>query len=548
MARTATKHLLGTSKAGTSKAGTSKVYCICYSLFSVLVPLSFVVFITGGVYADYALAFGGIMLLFCANVIYGFLSVRDRLLFLFLHFGISLFLLSRPLIAIANNQPSEWLLSSGETTMFALQAIYLSMLCLLLATCACGALLSYNASSRKQATRALPLKLSGAQTKIQTLIKQTSSEKFTHKMRYFRAASFLCFVVCVIGAFYAGLLKLNYMDGRVYTDYYLVDASSYTPWIIGTLETMTPFMLAAYLATMPRRRGAVICLIAYVASTVPMLMIGSRADFVIAFLYAALYFVFRAVTDKNEVWITKRLVIACCVIAPLGIAAMGIMDYLRSQQQTNLDFVGLVVDALYKQGVSFTIMGHAFDVNQQIQSLGFRFYSMGGLIETFTQGFIGQTFFGFPLLPTTNSYELATQGWSYSHAMSFFAHSNYLGGEGYGSSYILELFADFGYGGIAVGSFLLGCGLFALSHGLGHSWFWGMCALTAALNVFHMPRGYFDEWISYLWSTRFLLALVILVALAACFYFVEKRALAAKQQRALAGGKRGGLSALEPSA
>ena len=536
MAQTATKHIPGASKA----------YCIFYSLFSVLAPLSFVVFITGGVYSDYTLVFCGIMLLFFANVVYGFLSVRDRLLFLFLHFGISLFLLSRPLIAIANNQPSEWLLSSGETTMFALQAIYLSMMCLLLATCACSALLSYNASCRKRAARALPLKLCGAQTRIQSLIEHTHSEKFAHKMRYFRAASLVCFVVCVIGAFYAGSLKLAYMDGRVYTDYYLVDASSYTPWIIGTLETMTPFMLAAYLATMPRRRGAVICLVAYVASTVPMLMIGSRADFVIAFLYAALYFVFRAVTDKNEVWITKRLVIACCVIAPLGIAAMGIMDYLRSQQQANLDFAGLVVDALYKQGVSFTIMGRAFDVNAQIQSLGFHFYSIGGLIETFTQGFIGQTFFGFPLLPSTNSYELATLGWSYSHAMSFFAHNNYLGGEGYGSSYILELFADFGYGGIAVGSFLLGCGLFALSHSLGRSWFWGMCALTSASHVFHMPRGYFDEWVSFLWSTRFLLALVLLVALAACFYFVEKRALAAKKQRALAGAhtrsKLGGLS------
>lgn len=511
------------------------VYCVAYALFSALAPLSLTLFVTGSVYSDYALAFWGVMVLFFANVVYGFLQLRDRLLFLFLHFGIALFLLSRPFISVVCNRPDWWLLSSPETTMFALNALYLSMACLLGATALCSAIHALNVSNRERARKALPKKLvssagktitgvTAATTALQNMAAGRPSA--SQKLRYIRIAAFVCYVVCVLGSFYAGSLKLAYMDGREYTDFYLADSSSYTPWIISTLETMVPFMLAAYLATMPRRNSAVLCLVAYVATTVPMLLIGSRADFVIAFLFAALYFIFRAATDKNEVWISRRLVIACCIAVPLGIAAMGIIDYIRAGQETNLSFSELLVDALYKQGVSFTILGRAYDVNDQIQALGFRFFSAGGALETFTQGFIGQTFFGFTQLPTTNSYELATQGWSYAHAMSFFAHSNYLGGEGYGSSYILELFADFGYGGIAVGSVLLGCGLFALSHSLGRSWFWGMCALTAASHVFHMPRGYFDEWISYLWSTRFLLALVVLIAFSAGLYFLDKRVLA----------------------
>ena len=73
--------------------GASKLYCVAYSLFSVLIPFSLVLFITGSALSDYAVAFWGVMVLFFANVIYGFLQLRDRLLFLFLHLGIALFLL-----------------------------------------------------------------------------------------------------------------------------------------------------------------------------------------------------------------------------------------------------------------------------------------------------------------------------------------------------------------------------------------------------------------------------------------------------------------------
>ena len=544
--------------AKTYLRGASKLYCVAYSLFTVLISFSLVLFVTGSALSDYAVAFWGVMVLFLANVIYGFLQLRDRLLFLFLHLGIALFLLSRPFISVVCNHPDWWLLSSPETTMFALDALYLSMICLLVATAVCGSIHEMNVANRARAKQALPKKLlvasgempndgmrSAARTArgaMRTLGTAVGRLQYSQKVRYIRVASFICYIVCVLGALYAGSLKLAYMDGRMYTDFYLADTSSYTPWAIGTLETMLPFMMCAYLATMPRRRGAVFCLLAYVATSVPMLMIGSRSDFVIAFLFAALYFVFRAVTDKEEVWISRHLIIFCCIAAPLGIVAMGVMDYLRAGQGTDLSFTELLVDALYKQGVSFTILGRAYDVNDQIQALGFRFFSMGGLIDTITQGFIGQTFFGFTQLPTTNSYELATQGWSYAHTMSFFAHSNYLGGEGYGSSYILELFADFSYAGIAVGSFILGCGLFALSHSLGRSWFWGMCALTAASRVFHMPRGYYDEWISYLWSTRFLLAVFALIVLSAGLYFLNKCVLAARERKALAGGKASGTS------
>ena len=107
------------------------------------------------------------------------------------------------------------------------------------------------------------------------------------------------------------------------------------------------------------------------------------------------------------------------ILAPLGIFAMGLQNYLRSGQVTNLGFVEMLEDALFKQGVTFTVLGRAYLVNDQVQDLGFKFFTMGAFISNITEGFIGQTFLGCEALGSTNSAKLALEGNSYSHTMSY---------------------------------------------------------------------------------------------------------------------------------
>ncbi len=142
---------------------------------------------------------------------------------------------------------------------------------------------------------------------------------------------------------------------------------------------------------MPRKRPTAICFLMFIATSVPILLIGSRGDFVVDVLFAALYFVFRSITDKEERWITKRMMVGVAILAPLGIFAMGLQNYLRSGQVTNLGFVEMLEDALFKQGVTFTVLGRAYNVNDQIQNLGFKFFTMGPFISNITEGFIGRT-------------------------------------------------------------------------------------------------------------------------------------------------------------
>lgn len=509
----------------TSKAALRELAVLFQSL---LVPLSLALFIAGLSFGDYSLAAVGVLCLYAANVVYGCLNLQDRLLFLFLHAGMALFLLPRPVIGLFNPDRS-WMLSSDETTSFALTALYLSLMFLFLGAAVCDAISCFNRRRGAEVERLAPRKIPGAEARglgagirsfAPDLVAKVSE---SDKIRFIRAAALLCFLVCLAGSFMEGAITLSYMQGLSYEDYYLIDPSEHVPWLVSLLAVMAPYLMCAYLATMPRRAPSVIVMVLHVLTTVPMLMVGSRSDFVISFLFAALYFVFRHVTDKRERWITKRIVAIAVVAVPVGVVSMGLVNYIRADSVLpDTDVLGMFEDAFWKQGVTFTVFGYAYDVNAEVQNLGFKFFSIGSFVSNITQGFIGQVILGLPSLPSGNSAEVALHGNEYAHTMSYFAHPNYLGGEGWGSSYILELFADFGYAGIAVGSFLIACAFYLLSRSVGRSWFWGMVALIGASNVFHMPRGYAIEWISFIWTTRFMGAMVLLLCVAGLLAFASQ--------------------------
>lgn len=480
---------------------------------SVLLIAGFVFFVLGFATADYSFALVGVLSVYVSNLVYAFRDLMQRLLFLFLHLGMALFLLSRPIVGLLD-ATKTWEFVRADTTEFALLALFVSLVAMFL-----GAFLyDFFAARNKrygEIRDACRVSLAYGVGKRILLAVDEGTDSRDRWLKNMRIASFVCLTFCLLGSYAEGAIKLAYMDGLSYEDYYLISASDYVPWVVGVLGTICPYVLCSYLATMPKRKPVLVMFVLYIGTTIPMLAIGSRADFVISCLLCALYFVLRALSDKEEVWIGRRELLVAAVCVPAGVFFMGLWTYIRADAVIELTgFVNTVVDAFYKQGVSFTVLGYGYQVDSQIQELGFRFFSIGSFISNITQGFIGQTFLGCEYLGDTNSALLALNGNSYAHTMSYFAHANYLGGEGYGSSYILELYADFGYVGIAVGSAIIAFALSALSASIGKSWFWGMCALVSASSVFHMPRGYAIEWISFIWTTRFVFAVVLLVVAA----------------------------------
>ncbi|MEG2934567.1 MAG: hypothetical protein RR842_13410, partial [Gordonibacter sp.] len=54
-------------------------------------------------------------------------------------------------------------------------------------------------------------------------------------------------------------------------------------------------------------------------------------------------------------------------------------------------------------------------------------------------------------------------------------------------------------------------------------WFWGTVALISSIMIVHMPRGNTMEWISFIWTTRFALAMALLVGGSALLSWCSSR-------------------------
>ena len=496
-----------------------------------LTALSLTLLAAGAAFSDPDLVLAAAFALYLGNLIHALTDVRRRFIQVFLYLGLFLFVFSRPLIVFFDPAMNNAELSTGPVTFIA-YALYLSLGALFIADLVWDQLEAHNRWFQREHRPLHRLRLvtgapaSGRRRRPLAAVRSGLRRLVpgaSERIDVLRRACLVLFIVCFLGACVYGLLEWRHMRGMTYLQFYLTESSDFAPSYIEVLYAMTPYMLAGYLTCLPRKRPATICLALYVLTTIPTLLIGSRSDFVAAAVFCLLYYGLRTALRKEtgdpERWFTPGLVIFILIILPLGLAVMGFWSYLRlNQVMQTTNIFKTIEQALYSQGVTYTIMGYAYNVNGQVSLLGFKFYTIGDLFTTIREGFVGQQLLHMQSLGTANSVALAVEGNSYAHAMSFFAHGGYLDGEGYGSSYILELFADFGYGGVFGGSLVLGLVFNALSRAIGKSWFWGLIGLLAGMHAFHMPRGYWFEWISYIYSTRFILAMVLVVAVAALLW------------------------------
>jgi oligosaccharide repeat unit polymerase len=459
-------------------------------------PLSCLVFATGLLYRDLDIMFWGMLLLFVVNVVYACADLRQRLLFLFFHGGLALFLVSRPTLGVLYyHRPLSWFSMSFDGAVFSLSILFLSMFCLRLG------------SSFIEWRRGL---------KGEGLDSTSPDTKDDPRLPTLRIVSGLVFLVGFVFLMQLHIQQWNLMQGLDYERYYLQDLSAGTTLLQRTLATMEPYALCAFLATFPSKRLSLLALTLHLLTAIPQLLIGTRGAFVLAAIFIALYYILREYTDGKGVWIGRIEKITVVIAVPLGILGLGLMNYVRANTQAyGLSVIDLLVDALYKQGVTYTVLSRAYQVQGQIEMLGFKGYSFGGLTDYILYGPLGTNLLGTVDLYTGNNIHLAVQGHSFAHANAYYAHWNYLGGEGFGSSYLLELHQDFGYAGVAIFSLFFGALLNAMQQMFRRGWFRGTLVLISTMILFHMPRGATDEWIEYIWTPQFWFTIVLIILCAA---------------------------------
>ncbi len=439
----------------------------------------------------------GVMALFFSNVLHGLHDWKNRLIYLVFQFMIFTFLLSRPFISLLRGD--VWWHFETDAVYFALSVLWLTLLCLQL-----GVVLTEHFLGAPSAE------------KPQSLSLPTAYQNDTPPQKNLRLVSFLFFCVTYLFFLVVQGERLLFIQDHEYAEIYSTFQTK-LPGFIHTVGDMSRYAMCIFLATLPRKRWAYLVLILSVLGTVPDLIIGIRNPIVLMVLFSFVYFLLRDVLENRSHWFGKFERVATVILLPLVLIFLGFYNYIRDGEAVTLGIWDSVVDLFYKQGVSFDVLCKAYIALPDLPDAIEKNYTFGPFIDYFYRGTLGQHLFGTQSLGNPNSEILATYGHSFAHSMSFVAHPEYLNGHGYGSSYLLELFADWGYPGVILGSSALGVLMRWMTEGLKRNVFVRLVILVALTDLFFIPRAEATGWLLFTVTVQFWLAVGFCFLLAATF-------------------------------
>ena len=115
----------------------------------------------------------------------------------------------------------------------------------------------------------------------------------------------------------------------------------------------------------------------------------------------------------------------------------------------------------------------------------------------------------------------AIYGNEFAHSMSYVARDDYLDGHGYGSSFILETYADFGFLGVIIFSVLVGVFLIYVLHLLKKSRMSRVIILTVLTQFFFLPRSSATGCFAFILYMQFWLPVVAIIAVV-CLFSIKR--------------------------
>ena len=334
-----------------------------------------------------------------------------------------------------------------------------------------------------------------------------------------RMASMIAFYFCCLCSMLDAFMQIRQVASVGYLASYM-EVNSYSGGILGYFSTFTVIALSIYLVTFPKKRISLLALISFEFYGVMTLMTGHRYTFIAVSMYVLAYIVYRHYTESG--WITKKMVLLMVAALPLLVVLMTVMDSLRSGTTgTGGGLMRTAINFMDQQGGSINCIKRIFYYQDQLSDMSWTSFS--NTRSVLLENGLMRNLFNIKVYDG-NSVENALYGHYLSHRLSYLEYGQYyLLGHGVGSSYIAELFHDFGYIGVALGSLIYGYLLRRITNiGTGRFYRDGLLFATQYF-MYLSPRGDFDGMISGLFSVLSVLGLVGIWVLSQVFRYGESR-------------------------
>lgn len=424
--------------------------------------------------------------LWLLGLIYCFRNIKKYLLLFWFLITVGVFLLGRPLIMTF--QGEKWWLNSqidAKSFYIATELIFLSILALIIG----AAVESLLIQKREKKNR---------------ILKNIEKEQRYNFNDCLQVISMLMFYATAVFFCIEGMEKVIYVHNHSYLEFY----SSFTsklPWFVSTIGSMMKYSLCIFLATKPRKRRAFFALALFELSALFDLIIGVRGTIMLNSIFILVYYLIRDYKDGKEKWfgkIEKGLVI---IGTPIVLIFMTAYSFIRSGLRVlNFNIFKMLGDFFVGQGVTFEVVARGVSVMDQLPQRSGRNYTFGQFIDYIVHGRLGQLLFGTEALPVGNNIINGTQSNSLSHNLAYVTKGEaYLRGEGWGSSYVLENYIDFGYFGVILFSLFLGALLIWMMYYLGKHALSDTVILVSLLTIFYIPRAESTSWIMFIITLQF---------------------------------------------
>lgn len=291
------------------------------------------------------------------------------------------------------------------------------------------------------------------------------------------------------------------------------DFESQLPSVIHKLSSLYTPLFMLYLATFPSKQEARGALWLYFLVALISLTTGSRTAFMLALVFLLFYYCLRNVVNPDEPWLSRKAIIAIICVVPLLLVGMFMIDYIRAEKEMeDTGVADMFINFFYQQGVSAQVIGLTYEMRDLLDDG--RIFSFGQIIDNFNKNII------FKIMGTAVEYrpqteEMALYGHSLANTITYLQmHRSFLSGVGLGTSYIAEVWHDFGYIGLLLWNMMYGI-LFARFYAWAQKGLWP-CAFGLIMipEIIYAPRGQACAFLNVFFSITILLVFYIIHILA----------------------------------
>lgn len=419
--------------------------------------------VLGLVFKEISFIYAASLTFVFANMLFSLKKIRYRIVFFVFQLTITLFIIMRPVILIIEGN-LYYRFSQGimwESSLIAMVSLFSMSLVAI-----------------------LPIKWeSDRSSKLRNArIDYFAIRKITQGLYYI---SYIALLVVIVE-------KISFTQTHTITDYYNSFVSM-IPLVVTKLADSNMIIFYIFLGTFPTKKESRVIVCLHIIASALTLAYGVRNIFVLNVVALLIYYVLCCKNEsEKKSSINKKNWLKLLFLSPLGIMGLQLIENLRK----GLPLVSYTLfrDFLFSQGGSSEVISYTLyyykEIPKQVHP-----YSIGSIFNYANQNIVSRFIFGNTFY-AQNTVEMAMYGHHLGSSIAYLDYPiTYLQGVGMGSSFLAELYFDFSFIGVIIGTVILTIILLKIINILWYNPYVFGIVFIMIRWIIYTPRDTFTNWL-----------------------------------------------------